>query len=234
FSNWRATSKSAALSSWITACRSSFFLLETRSWSPWICACTPLGPSSRIFLLIFLATSWEMPCTILPVTLNTLPELVGCPMSSALSEMPRLTSFSLKTSMAALQRSSVSDSRVTAFSPDHWILVPVPRKSNRLASSLAAWFSALSTSWRSTLLTTSNDEVATCYLLVWGEFVLCRYATRPPPLDSGRWRYVSSESQASLAPPGCPSGQRELTVNQPALPTEVRILHPALRTGPDR
>ena len=26
---------------------------------------------------------------------------------------------------------------------------------------------------------------------------------------------------------GCPSGQRELTVNQPAMPTEVRILHPA-------
>ena len=45
----------------ITACRSSFFLPVTRSWSPWICACTPFGPSSRIFLLIALAFSARCP-----------------------------------------------------------------------------------------------------------------------------------------------------------------------------
>ena len=45
----------------MTACRSSRFLLETRSSSPWICALTPLGPSSRISLLIFLAFSELMP-----------------------------------------------------------------------------------------------------------------------------------------------------------------------------
>ena len=49
----------------MTACRSSFFLPVTRSWSPWICAWTPLGPSSRIFLLISLALSASMPWTIL-------------------------------------------------------------------------------------------------------------------------------------------------------------------------
>ena len=45
-------------------------------------------------------------------------------------------------------------------SPFHAIVVSVPRKSKRVASSLAAWLSALSTSWRSTLLTMSNDESA--------------------------------------------------------------------------
>src|SRR5690242_20413321 len=80
--------------------------------------------------------------------------------------MLRLTSFSLKTSTAALARSSVSDSIVTASSPAQAIEVPVPRKSNRCESSFAAWLRALSTSCRSTLLTTSNDGSATACLLV--------------------------------------------------------------------
>ena len=44
---------------------------------------------------------------------------------------------------------------------------PTPLKSYRWAISFAAWFSALSTSWRSTLLTTSNDDrdVEECYQL---------------------------------------------------------------------
>ena len=45
----------------MTACRSSFFLDETRSSSPWTCARTPFGPSSRMILEIFLALSWVMP-----------------------------------------------------------------------------------------------------------------------------------------------------------------------------
>src|SRR6185437_9983052 len=48
----------------------------------------------------------------------------------------------------------------TPSSPDHAMLVLVPRKSKRWPTSLAAWLSALSTSWRSTLLTTSNDASA--------------------------------------------------------------------------
>src|SRR5829696_195667 len=75
-------------------------------------------------------------------------------------EMSRRMSFSLKTSMAALTRSSVEEVIVMFSSPCHAMDVSVPRKSKRVASSLAAWFSALSTSWRSTLLTTSNDESA--------------------------------------------------------------------------
>src|SRR5689334_23964398 len=75
--------------------------------------------------------------------------------------MPRLTSFSRNTSRAALTRSSVSACRVTPSSPAQAMLALVPRKSNRCASSLPAWFRALSTSWRSTLLTMSNDASAT-------------------------------------------------------------------------
>ena len=74
--------------------------------------------------------------------------------------MFRLISFSLNTSTAAFARSSVSDSTLIASSPAQAIEVPVPRKSNRCESSFAAWFRALSTSCRSTLLTTSNDGSA--------------------------------------------------------------------------
>ena len=44
-----------------TVCRSSRLLLETRSSSPWICALTPFGPSSRISLDSFFAFSWVIP-----------------------------------------------------------------------------------------------------------------------------------------------------------------------------
>ena len=56
-------------------------------------------------------------------------------------------------------------------SPCQAMVVSVPRKSKRVAISLAAWFSALSTSCRSTLLTTSNDESAIGLVLPSG-FVL--------------------------------------------------------------
>src|SRR3954454_6386346 len=74
--------------------------------------------------------------------------------------MLRLISFSLNTSSAAATRSSVSAWSVTPFSPAQAMVALVPRKSNRWESSFPAWFSALSTSWRSTLLTTSKDESA--------------------------------------------------------------------------
>ena len=80
----------------------------TRSWSPWICAWTPLGPSSRIFLLIALALSESMPWITLQSILKILPDGRGSPASSDFSEMFRLTSFSLNTSSAARTRSSVS------------------------------------------------------------------------------------------------------------------------------
>lgn len=130
----------------MTACRSSRFLLVTRTSSPWIWVLTFLGPASRMSLVIFLAFSLLMPCLRAPVTLYVLPEACGSPASKAFSEMSRRISFSLKTSTAALTRSSVDEVSSTASSPFHAILVSVPRKSKRVASSLAAWLSALSTS----------------------------------------------------------------------------------------
>ena len=53
----------------MTAWRSSRFLLLTRISSPWIWALTPLGPSSRMSLVIFLAFSLAMPCLRVPLTL---------------------------------------------------------------------------------------------------------------------------------------------------------------------
>ena len=108
-----------------------------------------------------------------PVTLYVLPEACGSPASKAFIEMSRRISFSLKTSTAALTRSSVDEVSSIASSPFQAIVVSVPRKSKRVDSSLAAWLSALSTSWRSTLLTMSNDESAMRSVPSSGDSRLC-------------------------------------------------------------
>src|SRR3978361_688425 len=84
--------------------------------------------------------------------------------------------------MAAVVRSSVSAATVMASSPAHVTEAPVPRKSKRCVSSLAAWLRALSTSWRSTFETTSNDGLATA-LLLGGRGRRCPRASglHPPP-----------------------------------------------------
>ena len=73
--------------------------------------------------------------------------------------MPRLISLVWNTSRIALTRSSLF-ARISTFSPDHAIDAPTFLKSKRCEISLAVWFSALSTSWWSTLLTMSNEESA--------------------------------------------------------------------------
>ena len=55
---------------------------------------------------------------------------------------------------------TVASGRRTTRSPLHAIDAPTFRKSYRWETSLAAWLRALSTSWRSILLTTSKDESA--------------------------------------------------------------------------
>src|SRR4051794_4529020 len=104
------------------------------------------------------------------------------------------------------------------------MLALVPRKSNRCASSLAAWFSALSTSWRSTLLTTSKDESA---------IASSALGTRRRGPGAAVSRSCTLFRYHRTA--GCPSGQRERTVNPSAQPTKVRILHPPRlgTTAPD-
>jgi hypothetical protein len=61
-----------------------------------------------------------------------------------------------KTSSTAFTRSSELAS-ISIDSPDHTMLASVFLKSKRWRTSFAAWFSALSTSCRSTLLTMSNE-----------------------------------------------------------------------------
>src|SRR5689334_1196414 len=160
-----------------------------------------------------------MPCLIEAETLKVLPDACGSPASSALSEMPRLISFSLKTSSAALTRSSLSAWRLTACSPAQLIDALVPRKSNRWDSSLAVWLSALSTSCRSTLLTTSKEESAM------GPTVLTRARprspVRPPPVPC----ILLHRRRHDRRTAGCPSGQRERSVKPPAQPTLVRTQH---------
>src|ERR687898_140127 len=92
--------------------------------------------------------------------------------------MLRLISFSLKTSTAAFARSSVSDSTLIASSPVQAIEVPVPRKSNRCDSSLAAWLRALNPSQQSQGLNSSprhhlDDRPSPCANAGGGAFSLC-------------------------------------------------------------
>src|SRR5687767_12459712 len=98
--------------------------------------------------------------------------------------MLRLISFSLNTSRAAATRSSVSACRETPSSPAQAIVALVPRKSKRCDSSLPAWLRALSTSWRSTLLTTSKDASAMAVSLPLGG--------RPPGLRGRRPPFLYS------------------------------------------
>src|SRR4028119_1244530 len=106
----------------------------------------------------FFACSWLMPSDKVAAILTSLPDRRGSPASSALSEMPRLTSLSLNTSSTASARSSAFALISTALSPCQAIEAPVFLKSKRWVSSRAAWLSALSASWWSILLTMSNDE----------------------------------------------------------------------------
>src|SRR3954464_9547866 len=89
--------------------------------------------------------------------------------SRAFSHTDPLTRRSLNTARTARTLSSLLAPISTASSPFQAIEAPVPLKSKRCPISFAVWFTALSTSWCSTLLTTSNDESAT----VWPSAILC-------------------------------------------------------------
>src|SRR3984957_16550004 len=106
----------------------------------------------------FLALSWLMPSLRATAMRYSFPESLGSAGSSVFSDTPRLTSLSLNTSRTAMARSSLLARMSTACSPDQVMDAPTPRKSNRVPISLAAWLSALSTSWRSSLDTMSKED----------------------------------------------------------------------------
>ena len=122
----RSSSRSRAMTRW----RSSRLLPDTRTASPWICDLT-FGNSSRISLVIFLATSSDSPrrrpiCwrTLLPPAGSTLPQ------SKILSDRLRRMAFDSMRSLTAAARCSSSVSR-TSSSLD-WVSSTVtPLKSNR-------------------------------------------------------------------------------------------------------
>src|SRR5215831_17965996 len=219
----------------MTACRSSFFLAETRSSSPWTWARTPFGPSSRMILEIFLALSWVMPSLRATPIRYSLPDGFGSPVSRVLSETPRLTSLSLKTSRTALARSSLLARMSTACSPDQVIEAPAPRKSNRVPISLAAWLTALSTSWRSSLDTMSKEDSCAATAPRLDAMRAERHAERAMTwvrsLDGNPLTVRSRCGLSFWMPPalrhtaGCPSGQRERSVKPSAQPTLVRTQH---------
>src|SRR5262249_5600476 len=143
--------------------------------------------------------------------LCTRPDGAGSPTSKAFSDTPRRISFSLNTSIAARQRSSVSAWIVTASSPVQLTRAPVPRKSNRVSSSFVAWFSALSTSCLSTLLTQSNDESATCVPPPRSHAV-ARLPNRLEPTPGRCVSFPLAAGATGQPAAGCPSGQRERSV----------------------
>ena len=153
---WIAKSKSLDLSRLMTDCRSSLLLDDTRNSSPCTCALTPFGPSSLMIFATFLALSWVMPSFRAIARRYSLPDNLGSAGSRCLSETPRLTSLSLKTSRTAFARSSLLARISTPLSPDQAMEAPTPRKSNRVLISLAAWLSALSASCRSIFDTMSK------------------------------------------------------------------------------
>src|SRR5690625_7462462 len=83
---------------------------------------------------------------------------------------------------------------------------------------------ALSTSWRSTFDTTSNDESA----------ILCSFSRAESLRRPRIFKFTELLLLFHLHLAGCPSGQRELTVNQPSSTSWVQIPHPPRLNGPDR
>src|SRR5689334_4299338 len=188
-----------------------------------------------MILEIFLALSWVMPSLRATLIRYSLPESFGSPESRVLSETPRLTSLSLKTSRTALARSSLLARMSTACSPDHAIEAPTPRKSNRVPISLAAWLTALSTSWWLSLDTMSKEDSCAATAPRLDAITAGRHAERAmirgQPLHQIPLTVWSRLGLSFWRPPelrhtaGCPSGQRERSVKPSAQPTLVRTQH---------
>ena len=156
-------------------------------------------------LATFFACSWVMPC--LSATrdlalLAGLPRLAGVERLERHAALDQLVLEHVEHGLHPVLGVGAR-SRCRACPPRSPDRRPVFLKSKRCEISLAAWLRALSTSWRSTLLTMSND---------------------------GRLRPLGAPCSGAVAravpdPAGCPSGQRERTVNPSAQPTLVRIQH---------
>src|SRR6476620_600854 len=126
--------------------------------------------------------------------------------------MPRLISLVSNTSRIALTRSSLFAS-IRIDSSDHLMTAPTFLKSNRVEISLPVWFSALSTSWWSTLLTMSKEESA----------MPARYPTvvagppRPDRVPGSAPHGGDHDDRARPAPPGADRRARRRTARDRAV-----------------
>jgi hypothetical protein len=102
----------------MTAWRSSRFLPEIRSWSPWAWDWTFFRPSPLMNLLSSLALSWEMPAFSVATWRAVAPDASSTvPYATAFRLTLRRTSFSSSTSRSAFSRSSVEECRRISMSP---------------------------------------------------------------------------------------------------------------------
>ena len=104
------------------------------------------------------------------------------------------------------------------------MLASVFLKSNRCRTSLAAWFKALSTSCRSTLLTMSNELSPATFATPFLRCLpgpLCRidltgFAGGSPVVVGVGYCFSPPQDGTQRGMAGCPSGQRERSVKSSA------------------
>ena len=154
-------------------------------------------------LLTFLALSCEMPSLTVAVRRYSLPDCCGSPASSVLSEICRLTSFSLKTSsraLAALLGARLDDDRLAGPGDLGAGALEVVAGRRLLGGLVQGVVDLLAVDLAHDVERRVSHAAAPCYRL--------------------------RRTREGVHGAGCPSGQREQTVNLPAQPTKVRTLHP--------
>ena len=119
---------------------------ETRSSSPWTWARTPFGPSSRMIFEIFLRVVLRDALLEAAASRYSLPDGFGLAGVEHLERDAAPDQLVLEHVEDGLGPLLAVGLDLDALSPDQAMEAPTPRKSNRVPISLAAWFSALSTS----------------------------------------------------------------------------------------
>src|SRR3990172_9265277 len=149
--------RSCCRRNWITACTSSLSLPKPRTWLSWIWAWT-LCFVPLISFTISRAFSIGMPCWI-SIRCRTCPPLADStvPRVSALRGTWRLTSFPSRMSSTCLSLNSSSPVTTMALS-SRVTPARLPLKSKRWLISRVVWWTALSTSCRSTLEAMSKEH----------------------------------------------------------------------------
>src|SRR5690606_36690796 len=160
FSYCKGIPSSQVFEDWITAWRSSIFFAVTLTRSSLIEACT-FKPASFICFTIFLASSCLRPFLTVTSFFHTLPLCdPSFDRSKASGAIPCLCALLM--SMSINCRIFISSS-VSIFSLNSFLFKSITTwaslKSKRLVISFLVTFTALSSSWASTLLTISNEGI---------------------------------------------------------------------------